>query len=161
MELEVLETTPSRKFFLLRRKDWRRQITFNSWLGSCGVGWLQGFSGTEKEFEGFTDKAVWLARMYQLLYQPGHLLYTLADYQLNNPFHKLLVEIGARQIDEFPNITHGSAMMHVFRVNIRNAVGRYCNKYGEPYTEPPKDESEVEPEITKPIDSGWMHLPKR
>lgn len=119
-------------------------------LGSCGLGSLNGFYTCEN-FTSWQDEAEWISCLYRTLYCPAILIYCLTQNQLKNAGHQALLKIGSVQVTEFPNLTHGPNMQYLFKVNIRNAVGRYCNKYGEAYTEPPKDESEVLPERTTPI----------
>lgn len=159
----AVEGRPNKAFQRLVRQDSPHAggVQYSTWLGSCGVGWLQDFSSVS--FYNWKDKAEWVSALYRNMYQPGNVLYAITQNQLQNHGHLLLVELGATQITEFPNLTHSPNRMLVFHVNIRNAVGRFCNKYGEPYAEPPKDASEVEEQgvFKSNHSSGWMVLPVR
>lgn len=117
--------------------------TYGNLLNCCGLGAIQGFS-TPLAFQTWKDEAEFVSLLYRTYYTNGHMLYCLASYQLNTNAHKALLNIGAKQVAEFPNLTHGPSILSLWLVNVRDACGRYCNKYGEPYDEKPKDDSEVD-----------------
>lgn len=132
-----------------------------SLLGSCGLGSLSHFTYAPSKFTDWQDEAEWLSAIYRALYTPGQVLYCLTDVQAQSSVaHQALLKLGAKQIDDFPNIFHGPRTLKVFRVNVRNACGRFCNQYGEAYSEPPKDDSEVLPEQTEPQAANpYQYLP--
>jgi hypothetical protein len=135
--------------------------TFNYFLGCCGLAGLEGFNSMSG-FKDWNDKAEWLACLYRSLYYRGHVVYCITDWQLENAAHIALLEIGSREIAVFPNLYHGPRMLHLFVVNVRNTAGRFCNKYGEAYPVPPKDDSEIIPEQTEPsVASVYQTLPVR
>jgi hypothetical protein len=118
-------------------------------LGCCGLSGLESF-GYVPAFANWQDQAEYLACLYRELYSQGTAVYVLTQDQLRNPLHLLLLEVGAVEVAMFPNLYHGPRMLHLFRVNVRNICGCYCNKYGDAYAEPPKDDSEIIPEQTDP-----------
>jgi hypothetical protein len=128
--------------------------------GGCDIGWMQTFS-QQSAFTDWQDEAEWMAALYKHLYTCGHVTYCITNAQLNLASHRALVHIGATQIAEFPNLFHGPAMQFVFHVNLRDACGRYCDKYGDAYKEPPKDESEVIVSPTTAQPHGYQYLPTR
>lgn len=118
-------------------------------LNCCGMAGIENL-GQSSWFEDWQDKAEVLACLYRELYTNGTVIYAITDIQLKNALHLALLEIGSQQIAEFPNLYHGPRMVHLFKLNIRNAAGRFCNKQGQAYAEPPKDDSEIIPEQTGP-----------
>lgn len=132
-------------------------LSFCSWdLNCCGIASIQGFSGLVPSSE-FASLADIVATLYRECYSPGHVIYCLSS-QLSHPIHLALKEIGSAQIAGFPNIFHGPERLSLWLVNIRDAVGKYCDIYGEPYLEP----------STKPWKPGtynspdkYQYLPKR
>jgi hypothetical protein len=128
-------------------------------LGSCAIGGLKYFTYVF-QFVSWNDKAEMMACLYRALYMRGHVIYSLDESQLNNALHQALVEIGSRQVDAFPNIYHGPKMMYLFRVNIRNCAGRFCDKMGNAYT----DEASVNPahiitEQTERQGTNYQNMP--
>lgn len=128
-------------------------------LNCCGMAGIENL-GYAYSFVDWQDKAEVLACLYRELYSQGTVLYAITDHQLTNALHLALLEIGSQQIAEFPNLYHGPRMIHLFKLNIRNAAGRFCNKQGQAYAEPPKDDSEIIPEQTGPDEAGvYARLP--
>lgn len=127
-------------------------------MGCCGLALLERFSYMttsfirDGELDKWETKASFLSELYKHLYHTGYVMYALAPAQeQTNPAHKWFLELGARRMMEFPNIFHGPNIMGVWLVNIRNAAGRVCDKYGEMYLEPPKDEP---PAISNPTEKA-------
>lgn len=114
-------------------------------LGGCGVGGLWHFS-MYNPFATFADKAEFLSAVYRELRPAGNVLYCISDSQLRNDGHLALLEIGAKEIAVFPNLCHEPSMMHLFLVNVHEAVNRFCDVEGTPYTEP----REYVPYVFKP-----------
>lgn len=117
---------------------WANGLEVSKWaLGGCGLGLMQRFN-TVNMFSSFADKALFMSLLYKELYTCGHVIYAITNNQESNPLHRALLEIGSTKIAEFPNLYHGPAYINVFLVNIRNCDGWFCDKYGEPFTEQPK-----------------------
>lgn len=124
-------------------------------LGCCGLAGIEGFN--DVRFTDWQDKAEFMACIYRELFTKGTAVYAITREQLDNPLHQALLECGSTQIAEFPNLYHGPRMMHMFKVNVRNICGRFCNLYGEAYAEPPKDDSEIIPEQTTVSPAPFYH----
>lgn len=105
-------------------------------LGGCGVGGLWSFNTINSDLSNFTDKAEFLAGVYRELHGAGNAIYCITNGQLSNAGHLALLEIGSREIAQFPNLCHGPYTMHLFLVNVHEAVNRFCDVNGTPYTEP-------------------------
>ncbi len=134
-------------------------LSYCGWdMNSCGVASIQGFNNTYPEPHTFPLKADLIATLYRECYNAGHTIYALASNQLYHPLHLALKEMGATQIAEFPNLFHGPERMSIWLVNIRDAVGMYCNEYGEPYTEPSKEPWKPSVHVRT---SAYQYLPKR
>jgi hypothetical protein len=125
------------------------RIAFNTgtsyFLGCCGLAGIENFSYCSP-FKDWQDRAEFMACLYRSLYIRGIVIYALSEGQLKHHLHLSLLEIGAAQIAEFPNLYHGPHMISLFKLNIHNICGRYCDKYGDAYAEPPKDEADIVPE---------------
>lgn len=137
-------------------------------MGCCGLVTLQHFGYMtssyirDGELDKWETKASFLTELYKAMYHRGYLMYVITGTQeATNPAHKWFLELGARRMAEFPNIFHGPSMMGVWLVNIRNAAGRVCDKYGEMYDEPPKGDP---PPINNPTDPqpyDYISLPTK
>lgn len=126
-------------------------------LGCCGMGGLENFNYVP-QLNSWENEAGFMAAIYRYLYEKGTVVYVLTHTQLELKAHQLLLQVGAKEVAVFPNMFHGPNMIHLFMVNIRNICGRYCDKYGKAYAEPPKDESEVIPEPDGPVPSSAEFL---
>lgn len=141
-------------------------MTFSTWdLKCCGLGTLMGFGALVVPDE-FAAKAEFVATCYRTLYKPGHVLYSLADgrgmgHDTTNTKHLALVEIGSTKIAEFPNLFHGPGVVSLWLVNIRNAVGKFCNDVGEAYLEPSTEPWEIKPAARLDVNSPWAEFPTR
>lgn len=121
-------------------------------LACCGMSGLEGFNSvpTSLPYNTWAEKSELMALLYRELFLQGTVIYALTSAQVKtNALHQDFLKCGAQLISEFPNLYHGPEMISLFKLNIRNLCGRFCNKYGEVYAEPPKDESEVLPEQTE------------
>jgi hypothetical protein len=140
-------------------EEWyREQLLGTYWaFNSCGVGIFQSF-GILQIDNTFEDKAAFLSMVVKKYYTCGNVLYVLTNHQLNDSVHLLLQEIGSKELTRFNNLYHGPRKLHVFHVNVRNAIGRYVDNNGDPLKEPPKDDSGVwiEP---KTVSRDFQHLP--
>lgn len=126
-------------------------------LACCGMAGIEGFMYAPA-LKDWTDKAEFASIVYKHLYSQGTVIYVLSDIQLNNTVHKLFQELGAEEIAVFPNLYHRPNNIHLFKFNVRRACGRFCDKYGEPYAEPPKDASEVLPNEDEAL-ATYAYLP--
>lgn len=128
-------------------------------LACCGMTGIEGFSNVAAAYMAdWPTKAEYLACLYRTLYHKGHVFFVVTTYQRDsNNLCRALIELGAEEVTSFPNLYHGSNICHVFKFNVRNICGRYCNIYGEAYAEPPKDDSEVNPPVN--IVGGFAKLP--
>lgn len=130
-------------------------------LGCCGLAGIENFGYTNTPFP-WPERAEIMACLYRSLYHQGTVLYSLSQDQLQNRLHQALLEVGSQEVLVFPNLYHGPNMIHLFKVNIRNAAGRFCTKRGDAYAEPPKDDADIIPEQTGPGESGvYANIPKR
>jgi hypothetical protein len=118
-------------------------------LGCCGLSGLENF-GHVPAFANWQDEAEYMACLFRELYSQGTAIYALTTDQLQNRLHQMLLTMGAVEVATFPNLYHGPRIVHLFKVNIRNICGRFCDKYGDAYAEPPKDDSEIIPEQAVP-----------
>lgn len=103
-------------------------------MACCGLSTIENF-GT-LTIKTHDDKAALLAELYKANPYAKHYLYTITDAQLKYPEHQLLLEIGARELTNFPNLAHGPSILHIFEVNIQKACGtEYLTTTAQPKPE--------------------------
>lgn len=118
----------------------------NGPMSCCGIAEISGFYSSPFAGAGYLPKnqweakAAWLAGLYRNYRNPGHFIYIVTDEQLSNVLHRLLLEIGSKEVAVFPNLNHGPNKLHLHLFNIRDAVGKYIDDTGQPlpYKEPEK-----------------------
>jgi hypothetical protein len=105
----------------------------------CGAASLEGFSNTS--FRDFQDKADWLSFLHQNAHIRNVIFIVNDTQKANSQAFKLLVEIGAKQIDEWPNWNHGgNHNVYMYRVDTAGAIGKYLTKDGRPISQAEHDE---------------------
>lgn len=129
-------------------------------MSCCGLGTIAGFYqspftgesiyGKDGALVKFQNRAKFLEAFCGRWWSPGHFIYVLEPTQLRSELHQLFLEIGATKIAEFPNLTHGPAILQMFLVNVREATGKYLDDNRKALTEPPKPK---EPEVPVVIDA--------
>jgi hypothetical protein len=123
-------------------------------LQCCGLGSLQGFGTLQADT--WNDKALLCQLLYQYFRTPGNLIYVLSHSynQLDDPIHKLFVEVGAAIPlgEPFQNHNHPNEdrKLSLFRVEIPKLLGtKYLDKYGRAVPEPVEKKDEPKPASAK------------
>lgn len=114
----------------------------------CGLASMYSFG--RQTFIDFNQKAEYLAGLHRLL--PKHILYAITDRQESTAQeHLLFLEIGAEKVAEFPNLTHGPALIQLWVVSTKDAIGIYLDIAGTALVEKPEVSSPAKPVAKKAV----------